>query len=95
MVVKRHDELYFDVSGVDKDNFILQWVRGEKIGTGDEISVSVKEISGITEPVKRFPFEKMDEESVILTEEDVRLMYREKLACFHALEKLLSDEGLI
>jgi hypothetical protein len=81
---------------MDENNFILQWIRGEKLETGDEISVSIKEISQITEPVKKISFEKMmDEESVILTEKEIRLMYQEKLACFHALEELLSEEGLI
>lgn len=95
MIVKRDEELYFDVSGIDRNSFITQWVKNAKLEAGDKIVVSVKEILRITEPVKRFPFEKMDEETVAPAEDQMQLMYREKLARFHALEKKLKEEGLI
>jgi hypothetical protein len=94
-IVKRYEELYFSVSGLDQNNTVLRWTADTKLAKGDEITVSVREISRITEPEKKYPFEKMDQESEVLTDEQIQAMYREKLARFHALENKLKDEGLI
>jgi hypothetical protein len=95
MIAKRNEELYLDVGSLDKNNFVRQWVVRNHLEIGDEISVSVKDISQITKPVREFPFEEMDKHSEKATDMDIKQMYQEKLAYFHALEKLLSKEGLI
>jgi hypothetical protein len=94
-IVKRYEELYFSISGLDKNNTILRWMADTKLSKGDEITVSVREIYRITEPEKKYPFERMNQESEILTDEQIQLMHKEKLVRFHALENKLKDEELI
>jgi len=95
MIVKRNEELYFDISGLDRNNIVRQWVVRNNLEIGDEISVSVKDVSQITKPVREFPFEEISAHSEISTDMEIKQMYQEKLAYFHALENKLKEEGLI
>ena len=90
-IVHRFNAMCFEISGADRTS-IYKWLETAKLNVGDEIEVrvrySVPACFGVRNISKEIGLNPMNDE-------EIQNMWHEKLMKFYALEKTLSEEGLI
>jgi hypothetical protein len=94
MLIKRNDKLSLNFGGLDRNNISYEWVKNVNLETGDKISIKVKDIVLNSRPIQKIPYAEAAK-GAPLTDEEIRLMYQEKLEYFHMFEDFLKKEGLI
>ncbi len=93
-VTQRYDDFEIKCSGFD-GNMHHDWAT-EELETGDEIRMTIKDIENSSDPIRTYAHTGCcSAESSVLSEEQRKKEIRNSLVRFRALEKILTEEGLL